>query len=142
MIKRSEQKVYEYIDTNINEIKSQATIVELANAQIKGSDIACCNEALLSRYEQACDEGSAKLYLSLSKLINLLVWIMAAGIIILIIWWLALELQLTYCNCTIEEIERLQAMVEKLEGLFAYVLTTALGFAGGVCKMFLRKFQN
>lgn len=131
------------IEPTIHELKTKSKVVSLtqdcgANLEVMMNT----REELLSEFHKAKDHSSARLYSSLSRLINCSAWGIAIITLIFVIWWGALEYQITYCECSDVELMRLNNLVTKFESLFSYLLTTALGFAGGVCKMFLRQNEN
>lgn len=143
MTKKKEQTSLEKAVLSPEEIKKQAKIINIeqncelvANTNISNSD------SLHSAYAKARDEGSASLYLSLSKLVNYVVWSLAIVTGFLLLWWMCLEWQVTYNDYAESVLVRLEKTIIKLENIFSYILTTVLGFAGGVCKMFLRQFDG
>ncbi len=143
MTRKKEQPSQEPAVLSPEEIKKQATVINIEQTCETAANVNIpTNDHLLNEYEKARDKGSASLYLSLSKLFNYIMWALAVFAGILIIWWGILEWQLTYSNYPAEQVPHLQAAVDKLEGIFSYVLTTALGFAGGVCKMFLKNVHE
>lgn len=143
MTKKKEQPSEETTVLSPEEVKKQATVINIEQTCEAAANVNIpANGLLLNEYEKARDKGSASLYLSLSKLFNHVIWGLAIFAGILIIWWGILEYQLTYSDYPAEQFSRLQAAVNKLEGIFSYVLTTALGFAGGVCKMFLKNVHE
>lgn len=128
-------------DENIQKIKQEAKVVALTPACGATVNVEMGNTILHDEFIKAKDHSSAKLYASFSNLINVSAWIAAFFAVLLIIWWGVLGWQLTYGEYSANEIMRLNSLIEKLEGIFSYILTTALGFAGGVCKVFLN-FNN
>lgn len=137
MIKKNEKYIEFPIIENLEKIKKDAELVDIEETTNANTLIA---QDLLNEFEKAKDRGSARLYLSLSNLVNCIAWIIAAIAVFLIIWWLLLEYQVTYDEKISEEsLLRKQNLINKFEDIFSYIITTALGFAGGVCKMFLHR---
>lgn len=131
------------IEPTIHELKTQSKVVSIAQECGANLEVTMnTKEELLSEFLKAKDHSSAKLYSSLSRLINCSAWGLAIITLIFVIWWGILEYQVTYCDCSDVELIRLNNLVTKFESLFSYLLTTALGFAGGVCKMFLRQNEG
>lgn len=132
------------IEPTIHVLKTQSKIVSVEQDCGAGIDVTLNNtkKELISEFIKAKDHSSAKLYSSLSHLINCSAWGLAIITLFFVLWWTALEWQITYCECSEVELQRLNSLIAKFESLFSYLLTTALGFAGGVCKMFLRQNEN
>ena len=132
------------IEPTIHVLKTQSKIVSVEQDCGASLDVTLNNtkKELISEFLKAKGHSSARLYSSLSRLINCSAWCLAAITLIFVIWWAALEWQITYCECSEVELQRLSNLITKFESLFSYLLTTALGFAGGVCKMFLRQNES
>lgn len=128
-------------DENIQKIKQEAKVVALAPACGATVNVEMGNTILHDEFIKAKDHSSAKLYASFSNLINVSAWVGAILAIFLVVWWCVLVGQVAYGEYSGEELLRLNSLIAKLEGIFSYLLTTALGFAGGVCKVFLN-FNN
>ena len=143
MTKKKEQTSLEKAAISPEEIKKQAKIINIEqNCELVANTNTSNSDLLHSAYAKARDEGSASLYLSLSKLFNCVVWSLAFFAGGLLVWWAILEYQITYNDYSAEVVERFEKTVVKFENIFSYILTTVLGFAGGVCKMFLRQFDG
>lgn len=132
------------IEPTIHVLKTQSKIVSVEQDCAASLDVTLNNtkKELISEFLKAKDHSSAKLYSSLSHLINCCAWVLAIIALVFVIWWIVLEWQITYCECSEIELQRLNSLIAKFESLFSYLLTTALGFAGGVCKMFLRQNES
>lgn len=146
MIKAStelKESVGNLVEPTVQVLKTQSKLVSVTQDCGANLDVTMSTrDELLSEFLKAKDHSSAKLYSSLSRLINCSAWCLAAITFFFVIWWAVLEWQITYNEYSEAELARLNNLITKFEGLFSYLLTTALGFAGGVCKMFLRQNEG
>lgn len=134
-------EIVEFEDS-VQKLKKEARVVTsnpncdaTLNVQMEKNEL--CEE-----FRKAKDHSSAKLYASFSNLINFTAWVAVALAIILAIWWCVLHAQIAYYEYSEVELIRLKELISKFESIFSYIVTTALGFAGGVCKVFFNFNRN
>ncbi len=123
--------------TEMDSIKKQARIVP-ANINKCTQETPFTEPELLSEFKKAKVRENARLYTSLSKLINWSVYILAIGALVLLCYWAYLQHSLTFFEHSPDKMARMQVLIDKLESIFTNLFTATFGFAGGVCKMFLK----